>query len=267
MNIVEPILFQCKFNAPALAICTPGSVVEALTYGELERAIHNVARTALARGLAPRMTVAIAVKETLFHAALALGLLRLGIATTSGASKNVLTDLHVDAVISDVPRVRSGEERILIADMSWLEGDGIPLDYDRLNQFREDDLCDISLTSGTTGEPKAIGLSHRIMRRRMSNDMYSKGPRFAQAAPGYCDFRIGTPVGFRMMLSQLWRGSTIYFLGTDSSAILDAFTRNEIRSMTVAPFGLGQFMRAFEDEPALTSNFDHILCVGAALSW
>src|SRR5258705_3756562 len=101
MNIVEPILFQCKFNAQAAAICTPGSAVDVLTYGELERAIHNVARTALARGLAPGMTVAISVKEPLFHAVLALGLLRLGLVLITGPSGQFPKTLRVDAVISD----------------------------------------------------------------------------------------------------------------------------------------------------------------------
>lgn len=264
MNVVEPILYQCKFNPSGKAICTPGSAVESMTYGELERAIHNVARTALSRGLAPGMRVAIAVRETLLHAVLVLGLVRLGI-TTTWAGSTPLSRLHIDAVISENPRAHSGE-RILLADRSWMEGDGTPLDYARIYSFNEDNLCDITVTSGTTGEAKAVGLSHRIINRRMATDLFSKGPRFARPSPSYSDFGLGTSAGFRQMLSQLWSGSTIYFLGSDSSAILEAFDRGDIRSMIVAPFGLGQFVKVFEDEPALKCSLDHISCVGAALS-
>lgn len=266
MNIVEPILYQCKFNAPAKAICTPGSTVESLTYGELEKAIHNVARTALLRGLAPRMKVAIAVGDTLLHAVLALGLLRLGIVVITGVSGQLPKTLRVDAVLSNAPLPRSGSERVLLADASWTEGDGAPPDYASLPPMLDDDLCRISLTSGTTGEQKAVGLTSRVMRQRLCDDLYAKGPYFARSTRSYCDLAIGNEIGFRQMLGQLWRGGTIWFLGADASAILEAFARDDIQCMTAAPFGLGQFVQAFEENPALRARFEHILCPGAGLS-
>jgi acyl-CoA synthetase (AMP-forming)/AMP-acid ligase II len=266
MNIVEPILFQCKFKASAKAVCTPGSAVESLTYGELERAIHNVARTALARGLAPRMKVGIAVDDPLLHSVLALGLLRLGVVLATGALQRLPNNLHLDAIISDAPRERSADERVLLADPGWTQGNGAPPDYDHLHRAGDDDLCRISVTSGTTGDPKAVGLTARVMRHRLCDDLYSKGPHFASSARLYSDFALANEIGFRQMLGQLWRGGTIYFLGTEPSAILDAFQRDDIQCMMAAPFGLGQFLQAFEAAPALTSRLQHIVCTGAGLS-
>ena len=53
MNILEPILFQCKLNPWVTAICVPGSTMESVTYGQLEKLIHNVARNALKAGIEP----------------------------------------------------------------------------------------------------------------------------------------------------------------------------------------------------------------------
>ena len=58
MNVVEPILFQCKLNPLSTAICVPGSPFSPVTYGALEAFIHNVARTALKSGIAPGNVVA-----------------------------------------------------------------------------------------------------------------------------------------------------------------------------------------------------------------
>ena len=79
MNIVEPILFQCKLNPFATAIATPGSGLNSIKYGHLERLIHNVARAALRTGLTPGQTVALLIEDVVLHAALALGLMRIGI--------------------------------------------------------------------------------------------------------------------------------------------------------------------------------------------
>jgi hypothetical protein len=54
MNIVDPILFQARLNPAAPAICVPGAARPLISYGRLERAIHNISRAALAAGLARR---------------------------------------------------------------------------------------------------------------------------------------------------------------------------------------------------------------------
>ena len=54
MNILEPVLFQCKLNPWVTAICVPGSTMGSVTYGQLEKLIHNVTRNALKAGIRTR---------------------------------------------------------------------------------------------------------------------------------------------------------------------------------------------------------------------
>jgi hypothetical protein len=46
VNIVNPILFQCRQNAPAAALCAPGAFYNVVSYARLEHFIHNVTRAA-----------------------------------------------------------------------------------------------------------------------------------------------------------------------------------------------------------------------------
>jgi len=88
MNIVEPILFHCKQNPAAPAICTPGTSLNIISYGRLAQFIFNIGRRALSEALVRGQIVAILVKEDIFHAALILALTRLGIVTVSCREQN-----------------------------------------------------------------------------------------------------------------------------------------------------------------------------------
>jgi len=98
MNVVDPILFQAKMNPESPAICAPGTLFDTITYGRLERWIHNIGRMALSRGLAPGNIVALSIKDKIFHAAVILGLARLGIVTVSGRNQKLPQELPVDRV-------------------------------------------------------------------------------------------------------------------------------------------------------------------------
>src|SRR5688572_8785010 len=101
MNIVDPILFQAKLNPAAPAICVPGAARPLISYGRLERAIHNIGRAALSAGLSRGQVAAIHAKDKIFHAALILGLARVGVVTMSARSHSFPKEIGVDAVIAD----------------------------------------------------------------------------------------------------------------------------------------------------------------------
>ena len=94
MNIVDPVLFQCRQSPAAPAICAPGTMLNVVSYGRLERFIHNIGRRALAHGLKRGDVVAVFMADPIFHAALVLGLTALGIVTLTGRSVQLPTDVH-----------------------------------------------------------------------------------------------------------------------------------------------------------------------------
>ncbi len=123
MNIVDPILFQAKLNPAAPAICVPGAARPLISYGRLERAIHNIGRAALSAGLARGQVAAIHVTDKIFHAALILGLARIGVVTMSARSRSFPPEIGVDAVIVDAAATYQNAKRVVVADQgAWMDG-------------------------------------------------------------------------------------------------------------------------------------------------
>src|SRR5215470_19666259 len=101
MNIIDPILHHCRFNAPAPALCAPGTGYRLVSYGRLERFINNVSRKGAAVGLSAGHIVALFVSDRVLQVALMLGLTRLGVVTVSGRNPMLPPGLRLDALITD----------------------------------------------------------------------------------------------------------------------------------------------------------------------
>src|SRR5450631_2843644 len=206
MNIVEPILFQCKLNPLAMAICVPGSKYGSVNYGMLERFIHNAARTALKSGIAPGNLVATYINDTVLHTSLTLGLMHVGAATLSLKDPKPVAGITPDVILTDVPGKISGDVTVLGVDQSWLENDAPATTGVNAPFNNEDDVCRIILTSGSTGVSKGVAFSHKALAARIAHYTYSKGPRFAHCPRFFCDLGIATSPGFRYAMSLLSRG-------------------------------------------------------------
>src|SRR6266540_2481648 len=107
MNIVDPILFQCRYQPNAAALCAPGS--EIVTYARLEKQINNVARRAKSLGLSRGSVVVLAIIAPLVEAAVILGLSRLGIVPASAGTRKLPEALRVDAILTDIDYPRSAK--------------------------------------------------------------------------------------------------------------------------------------------------------------
>jgi acyl-CoA synthetase (AMP-forming)/AMP-acid ligase II len=265
MNIVDPILFQAKINPGGIAICTPGTARESVTYGELARMVNNIGRRAHFLGLASGNVVAIAIKDKIFHAAVILGLTRLGIVTVSTRGSNLPQELGVQVVITDAPGHFENVGRIILADLIWSMGDGKPLPDERVYQIDETDICRIILTSGTTGESKGVAFTHENMLGKNARYDFVKGNRFPLSARLYCDLGLASSPGYRYLIYMLSRGGTIYYFGDSSESMVQAFNLHKIQNMIAAPSGLAEYVRFFEAHSAFQCGFDHILSSGGPL--
>jgi acyl-CoA synthetase (AMP-forming)/AMP-acid ligase II len=264
MNIIEPILFQCKLNPSTTAICVPGSKSGSIPYGMLGALIHNVARAALKAGIGPGHVVATYIDDHILHTALILGLMHAGATTLSLRSPRPVAGIKPDVIITDAADKFGGDSTVLTFDQSWFEGEGAKAPVAAHNN--ENDVCRIILTSGSTGVAKGLAFSHRALAARIAHYTYSKGPRFAHCSRFYCDLGISTSPGFRYAISLLNRGGTIFFLGPKPEDILQTFDLHKIRGMATSPYTLGEYLKYFESDNAFEVSFDHIICQGAMLS-
>jgi acyl-coenzyme A synthetase/AMP-(fatty) acid ligase len=265
MNIVEPILFQAKINPNGIAICTPGTAMDFVTYAGLARVIDNIGQVALAMGLVPGNIVAIYVSETIFHAALVLGLARLGIVTVSPRTPRLPKELGVDAVIASGPAPFENAGRTIFANSAWMLGDGkssVPMP---VQSTGDEDVCRIMLTSGSTGEAKAIRFTHRNVQEKIARNEYAKGTRVAACTRLFCDLGITTGPAFRYLIFMLSRGGTIYYFGASSESTIQAFDLYDIQTMITTPSGLSDYVKFYESQTAFRCNLENIVSSGGLL--
>jgi long-chain acyl-CoA synthetase len=266
MNIVEPILFQCGQNPPAAALCATGSALNLISYARLERFIHNIGRRALGIGVRPGQTVAIQIKDHIFHAAIALALARMGVATLSVTDLNLPPGLRVDSVITDAPVfIGNGANLpIVLADLGWTEGDGKPID-ERFVSPGGDTIARIVLTSGSTGTPKAIAISHAMEMNRYGRYLYAFGDPFVACSRFFCDTGLGQSTCFRLMIYILSRGGTFFFPAASPMDSLQTFALYKVQGLFASPGGLSGILKFYEENTAFRSGFDVIITAGSSL--
>ena len=156
-------------------------------------------------------------------------------------------------------------QRLIRADANWLAGDGTSPDPAKLPKTKPDDICRIILTSGTTGEAKAVALSHRMVADRIARHTTVTGSILAQCrgptAPG-----LTTSLGFQFLFYMLWRGGMIALPGLQVEPLIRAFVDFQIQNMITAPSGLATFLRIYEANRSLQHKLDMVMTGGSLLS-
>ncbi len=210
MNIIEPILFQASYQPGAPALCVLGKQV--ISYAVLRSQMNNVARRAMACGLKRGSIVALSTDQPLLEAALVLGLAQIGIITMSVGMLPPV-GLKIDAVIGATKQPFGPAAQHLPLDDSWIAGDGAPVETTADAQAEGDEICRIVLTSGTTGDPKAVALTHRQVMARNARFEYLFGSRLPTLSRIYMGLSLASSLGYYFLPYILGRGGTIFFRG------------------------------------------------------
>jgi acyl-coenzyme A synthetase/AMP-(fatty) acid ligase len=265
MNIADLILFQCRRQPPAAAICVPGPGIGLISYRRLERFIHNFTRRLHTLGLPARSIVAVSVGDTILHAVIVLAAMRLGMTTVSLRGGEGALPFKIDMIFADGEQRFANAGRIALVDKSWVEGDGRPLEPHLTPQTHEDDLCRLILTSGTSNVPKAVPISHKLLAGRMARHS-SFGNRIGKCMRIYSDVPISSSLGFQFMIYTLARGGTIFFPGEDFVSTLRVIEDYRVQCLVGSPGGFENLLRWFETFPAYQSNVEAVFCGGDILS-
>jgi acyl-coenzyme A synthetase/AMP-(fatty) acid ligase len=266
MNIVDPILFQCRRQPPTAAICVPGPGIGLVSYRRLEVFVHNISRRLLSLDLPAGSIVAVHIDDVIFHAVILLALTRLGMVTISLRGDNLSAPISIDALITSSRQPLAAARRVFLADMSWTEGDGEPPEPHLVPRVDENDICRIVLTSGTTGGAKAAALSHRLLAARINRQWSIFGNRFANCQRIYSDVPLSSYLGFQCLIYALWRGGTIFFPGEDFASTLQVFEDYRVQCLIGSPGGFENLLRWFGTIPVYQSSVELIVCAGDVLT-
>jgi long-chain acyl-CoA synthetase len=172
VNIAEIILSRAEGSAPAVL---DGN--SAVTYAQLRRQVTQVAQMLLWRGHYPANRIGLWSENNTFFAAAYLGIIRAGMVAVpfqTESSEATLDRIVSDAGINEIlvsnrflNRLRSWSEKCgvgLIAESSLLiepRPDALAPISRTPTEVRPNDLAALMFTSGSTGSPKGVMITHR----------------------------------------------------------------------------------------------------------
>lgn len=263
MNILDSILFQCRINPALPALCAPGTPLNLVSYGKLERMIHSVAGRAEQLGLKSGATVAIQCDDPLLHSVLILGLTYAGMATMSVRGGLLPEGVAVAATISDRAASFAGPVALHKADTGWLTADPPRQAPPR---SRSETPCRLILTSGNTGNARCVALTHGMVLQRLALHNFAFGNALPRHDRIFCDLGISTSLGFMFLIHALQRGGTLFWRGADASVTLQSFGLYGVEVMIGSPAGLSEFLRYYEQSPHFGSSFKLIVSAGSRLA-
>ena len=265
VNIADPILFQCRINADQPAICAPGDNIEPMTYAQLEFMLNVLTRASLQLGFQRGEIVGVLIENRIVHIVILLALARIGVVTVSCRGRTLPKELGAVAVMVDTPGPFANVDRVILLDRAWERGDGTPLDS-RQFPTNGDAFAAGMLTSGSTGIAKGVAFTHRKLIEKNARLDYTRLDCWSRSARLFCDLGLSSSLGFYYVLYMLSRGGMIVLLSEDTLATLQALDLFRLENMATSPYGLAEYLKFYESQPALRCNFDHVLVAGGALT-
>ena len=227
MNITDPLRQRARQHPDKTAVVRfDGSTV---SYAELERTVDTIARHLLDLGLGPGETAMIAFRPHYMYLTLALAAARIGVAIATlthprTACAGCLAPVNMPALEG---------VRMLVVDLAWFNPPPPDFAVPPVQPHQDDAaICGYFESSGTTGLPKRIGISHALMNRRIAAKVrfapLPGEPRQIFAAGPYGAY------GFRDTLRVLGQGGLVVFV-TSIADTLACIPRHEVNYLVAAP--------------------------------
>jgi acyl-coenzyme A synthetase/AMP-(fatty) acid ligase len=246
MNIYEPIREQAR-RRPAAAAVVRGR--RTMTYAQLDAATQRIALALAAQGLEPGATVGTCMLSSSLYLLVTLALARLGAMVVPlhphlpPAQRKAIADhLGVAVVLAREKRLALPGIGLVVIDRAWAEakqaaGDGFQDFAGGENPFR------ISLSSGTTGLPKAIVRTHA--RALQAVHQLNRERNIGQEARYLCRMDLNTGVALNDALRYLCAGARLVFAaGKDVTHVFEAIERHQVTHAYTSPVMLERWVDA-----------------------
>ena len=244
-------------NAPAV-IDGRGTV----SYGKLVTMAKQAAQKLRQIGIRPGQLVVTCLPPTIdwiltqavFHEA--------AISCSNHGHNALEATLGVDWVLSKKPVAGVVAEKTIIIDDAWLndlkhlDGKVEPISY-----HNEDSICRLILTSGTTGDNKAVPIPYKVhmARVRKGLDYWSTPESQINLMP------LSTIGGYFTAFASLLLGKACYFSESNPQAIA-LIQRDKIKSLIGSPLQLADILKPMQANPALFESLTDIRSAGGFVS-
>jgi long-chain acyl-CoA synthetase len=228
MNWFEQIAFRAKLSPDEPAVIFPGGMA---TYRSLVECVEAASQHVLRAGLKKGEIVALELRHPLLHLVVILALHRCGLASLTLQTGHLIekSKLAVDRLLSDRYQPPGSQFKLLMVGNEWLSappGAALPVTgFDS-----PDDVCRLVLSSGTTGAPKVISVSERMLQHRFARSaiMFEHGRYLSMMG-------FSTLGGYQTLMTAIVLGGAVCFAGAPED-VLQVIALYHVTHLIAAPF-------------------------------
>lgn len=207
------------------AVITPTG---AITFAELDAMVTRFARRLSSLDLRADSIVAARFRNAVTQWIIVLALARLGIASACA------DDRAASLLITDTPDPASTQPNFHASDAWVSEVAARPAEFLPPARSQREQLGRVMLSSGTTGLPKRIGLSWRVVNTAVRSSLVMYGA--SEPGPWLIDLGVDTAFGFAASLAAWAGGQPVLMRGEASVEAM--LTRFEPRVAALIPLQL-----------------------------
>jgi acyl-coenzyme A synthetase/AMP-(fatty) acid ligase len=236
MRWFEQIQFQAKLSLDEPAVIFPGGMA---TYGRLVECVENASQHVLRAGLKKGEVVALELRHPLLHLVIILALHRCGIASLTLQTTHLVQEskLKVDRLLSDRYQEPGNPFPLTLVGNDWL-APARPPALPVTGFDSPDDVCRIVLSSGTTGTPKVISVSERMLEYR-----FLRAAIVSERGRHLSMMGFSTLGGYQTAMSALVLGGSVCFAGAPED-VLQVISLFHVTHLSAAPFQIRTLLEA-----------------------
>lgn len=260
-NITEVIEAQAARHPAALAIIVPE---RALSYRELVGAVAVIGHKLLGNGVKPGQVVGVSMAQTPLHLLTLLAIARIGAVSVAvhaalTPDRRLLAARRFGAVAIVSGRADmqlQGLPFISLADLD-LGAAVSPLPPART---RAADPCWLSLSSGTSGDPKGVLRSHGYMLDRVDKSTYERTTN-SRLMPMDLNFGVGFGQAMRMLVAG---GAVVLAPNGQPASFVQMVRSHAVTHWLLSPAWAEDILPLLKDDDIHFPSLAYLQIVGAA---
>ena len=264
MTFVDRIRWQCRMRPEKPALSLPGSSRATVSYGQLSHHLDSVRRKLSEVAIVPGAVYGLLMTDPLLHVVLTLALEELGAATMFLNDLDIPHDWKLSAIFSDREIAKSNWP-IQRVHANWLHGDSNDARPNQIRTRSPDDICCVILTSGSTGNPKAVALTHRVRAQRIARLDYALGSGFAHHTRMLCCLTPSTEFGYRCLIRTLSRGGLFCFPNASIVSTARKVSFYGVQTLVASAATLAEFLKVAQEGRTGFHSLELIVTAGSLL--
>jgi len=260
MDWFKRIAYRAKLIPDEPAVIYPGGMA---TYGRLAACVENATQHALAAGMKKGEIVALEIRHPLLHLVAILALHRCGVASLTAQTGHLAerSTVKIDRLLSDRYQAANRGWMLTVIGNDWLLSPSAGAPSLPATGFDSpDDVCRIVLSSGTTGMPKAISFTERMLEYRFNQIWYLLERGRYMSMMGF-----STVGGYQLLMTALVLGGSLCFAGTPEDA-LQVAALYHVTHLIAAPFQIRALLDAQTKSGLYLPHLRHVLLGGSHIT-